>query len=193
MITKMVQLAVSLVLAVGLTGCASSGYLADRGRDAADIFTASVGVGAGAKARVGPFTAGMFVNSDVAGLRGGEAFALTENFARTPFEATCTVPIVWEDYVPVFVTDEFRATAQQGSRHKSYHGTSFVPLVAWVDDPSNPSTRWAYNTQLEVAGGLGLTVRFGFNPLELLDFIFGWTTLDILDDDVGAHEIRRRF
>jgi hypothetical protein len=178
-----------------MTGCASSGYLIDRGRDAADIFTVAFGVGAGAKARVGPITAGMFVNSDVAGLRGGEAFALTEDFARTPYEATVILPvppIFWEDYVPLFVTDEFRASAQQGSRHKSYHGTSYVPLVAWVDDPSNASTRWAYNTQIEVAGGLGLTVRLGFNPLELLDFIIGWTTLDILDDDIGVKGFRRR-
>ncbi len=30
----------------------------------------------------------------------------------------------------------------------------------------------------------GLTLGLGFNPGELLDFILGWTTLDIFKDDI---------
>jgi hypothetical protein len=31
--------------------------------------------------------------------------------------------------------------------------------------------------------GLGGTLRLGFNPGELLDFILGWTAIDIYNDD----------
>src|SRR5690554_1302340 len=64
------QLAVLLPLVVVATGCATP-YMIDRGRDAADIFTATVGIGGGAKARVGPLHAGLFMNCDMYGLRNG--------------------------------------------------------------------------------------------------------------------------
>jgi len=39
--------------------------------------------------------------------------------------------------------------------------------------------------------GLGGTVKLGLNPGELLDFILGWTTLDIFHDDIaGGIEMR---
>ena len=41
-----------------------------------------------------------------------------------------------------------------------------------------------YLTQIEVAAGLGGTLRLGFNPGELLDFILGFTTIDIFNDDL---------
>lgn len=41
-----------------------------------------------------------------------------------------------------------------------------------------------YLTQIEVSTGIGGTLRFGFNPFELLDFILGWTTIDIFSDDI---------
>ena len=40
-------------------------------------------------------------------------------------------------------------------------------------------------TQLEVAGGIVATGKLGLNPGELLDFLLGWTTLDLYDDDLG--------
>lgn len=56
-------------------GCASTGYLADRGRDAADVFTLTAGVGDGVKVRVGPIQAAAVRNADLAGLRAGQWFA----------------------------------------------------------------------------------------------------------------------
>jgi hypothetical protein len=53
-------------------GC-STPYMVDRRRDAADIFTATVGHGVGgAKARVGPFGTGLFHEFPLYGLRGGD-------------------------------------------------------------------------------------------------------------------------
>lgn len=54
----------------------------------------------------------------------------------------------------------------------------YIPLLS-------VSKKAYYYTQLEVAAGLGYTVRLGFNPGELLDFLLGWTTIDIFGDDVG--------
>lgn len=58
---------------VGMTGCASAkGYFVDRGRDAADVFTVTIGRGVGVKAKVGPLQTGFILNQDVVGLRCGE-------------------------------------------------------------------------------------------------------------------------
>ena len=55
------------------TGCAT-GYWVDRGRDAADVFTATVGCGVGAKGRLGPINVGLAFDSTIAGVRGGKGF-----------------------------------------------------------------------------------------------------------------------
>lgn len=55
-----------------LAGCAGfQGYMIDRGRDAADIVTFTMGGGAGAKGRVGPLQTGLLFSFDLAGLCGG--------------------------------------------------------------------------------------------------------------------------
>jgi hypothetical protein len=52
---KIIQIVIAAGVVASATGCASTkNYLLDRGRDAADFFTATVGVGAGAKVRIGP-------------------------------------------------------------------------------------------------------------------------------------------
>jgi hypothetical protein len=71
---KVIHIVLAVVLA-SMTGCASTGrYFADRGRDAADIATVCVGVGAGAKVQIGPVHAGLIANTDLVGLRGGRLF-----------------------------------------------------------------------------------------------------------------------
>ena len=70
---KIIQAVIAVVVIASMTGCASTkAYFIDRGRDAADIFTVTVGEGGGAKARVGPLQIGLWGNHDVAGLMGGE-------------------------------------------------------------------------------------------------------------------------
>jgi hypothetical protein len=63
----------ALVLLGALTGSGPS-YLAERGRDAADVFTASVGLGFGAKARVGPVQVGLLLREKCYGVRSGVVF-----------------------------------------------------------------------------------------------------------------------
>ena len=71
----MLRLLLVPLLALVATGCASSGYLANRGRDAADVFTLTIGAGTGVKGRVGPLMLAAEQNADLVGLRGGAFFA----------------------------------------------------------------------------------------------------------------------
>ena len=63
------------ILALACAGCSTSGYLANRGRDAADVFTLTLGAGTGVKGRVGPLMLAAEQNADLVGLRGGAFFA----------------------------------------------------------------------------------------------------------------------
>ena len=62
---------------IGVVGCmigCTTPYAIDRKRDAADIFTAAVGLGGGVKARVGPLRTGLVADIGLAGLRSGTLF-----------------------------------------------------------------------------------------------------------------------
>lgn len=43
---------------------------------------------------------------------------------------------------------------------------------------------WPYYTQVEILAGIGGGIRLGFNIGELVDFLLGWTTIDIYGDDI---------
>ncbi|MBW7907400.1 MAG: hypothetical protein H3C50_00545 [Kiritimatiellae bacterium] len=169
-----------MTVAASVTGCASPrAYLTDRGRDLADIVAIGAGMGGGAKVRVGPIQTGLFADVQMAALRGGQfpcgndAYILPSNF---DLEALFTGV---ESFDPKFG----RSTAKQ--RRKSFTAEGHnIPFIMIVDHPGSPS----YYTQIEVAGGLLLNVRLGFNPVELLDFLLGWVAVDIFDDDI---EIRK--
>jgi len=157
----------------------------DRGRDAADVLTATVGVGLGAKVRVGPLNVGIFGNRDVAGLRSATFFHSGNDWAVDAEEQLC--PVV-AGHVPVWSYECFYvAPVAAGTpvlagdvRKKGVEMVGLCPLTAF-------SIRVHDYTQIEVAGGLGGTVRLGLNPGELLDCVLGWTTFDMFKDDIGRH------
>lgn len=179
-----------MLLGLGIlaTGCTSTrGYFADRGRDAADIFTATVGVGLGAKVRAGPIHAGLFTNAEGVGLRGGRLFS--EWFSYAPY--ACEVDLT------LYCFDCLGAYHDPG-RYKSYTAGSenpliFSPFYAPLNDSHSESIKTApglhpYYTQIEVAAGCIASIRLGFNPGELLDFMLGWTSFDIFNDDLEWKE-----
>jgi hypothetical protein len=43
-------------------------------------------------------------------------------------------------------------------------------------------------TQVEFVGGVWFSFRVGFSPGELVDFILGWTTLDIFGGDTASRK-----
>lgn len=158
------------LLLVSVTGCSSIGpYLGNRGRDLADIFTASVGVGGGAAAKVGMFTIGLLGNSDKAGLRAGTLFASTTE-AHISAEQT---------NVFLYGMNHFQ-TKDTKAREKlindfTLFGFGGLPPLSRID----PSF-----FQIEAVVAAGVSVRAGINIAEIFDFIVGWTTIDFLNDDL---------
>ena len=62
-----------------------------------------------------------------------------------------------------------------------------MAVVAVVAGCSSPRLYFADRRRdaADLFTALGRTLRFGFNPGELLDFILGWFTIDIYGDDLG--------
>ena len=193
---KAIQVLIAMALVASMAGCASTkGYLVDRGRDTRDLFTATVGAGLGAKARVGPLHAGVVVNHDLAGLRDSAFGYYTLSMGRgngvaCEYEAT-VIPVPgpfregllgnWAFGYDAFMT----RPSVDGRRLKSdYEVRSLFPFVA-TDGMRHP-----YYTQLEVVIGLGPSLRLGFNPGELADFLLGWSGIDIFSDDLEAERKR---
>jgi hypothetical protein len=160
-----------LLCAALLSGCASSSnYFTDRWNDAKDIGTATVG--AGAKARVGFFGTELHVIRDYAGLRGGDFGALRpkENHAGDG-----GILLFGMETAP-----ESEATQLRGKDYMTSQWFFFY-TPAIMDDDHHPKTH--FYTQIEVVAGAGGSVRLGFNPGELLDFLFGWLGADLYGDD----------
>jgi len=158
----------SLIL---LCSCASGDYWVDRRNDLADIFTLTVGTGLGAKARAGPFHAGLFVGEDTYGLRGGtwgdqEAHSTSDAWNPIDFD------------ILVMSMEQYRAS-NSSRRNKTFFAQG-GPLLCGVDSHDSA----AYYTQIETAVAVVGELRVGMNPGELLDFLLGFTTLDIYGDDV---------
>jgi len=197
---KIIQIGVAVVVIAGTTGCASTkAYFVDRGRDAADIFTATYGYGGGgAKARVGPIGTGLMDESPMYGLRGGDII--------TPYKMI-------EDGVErqrIFMGSEFFVgTTQSMARAKSYLACMLfginIPLHPTELDRAEVKTiasvqkcrvedvrtsRLAYLTQIEIAVGTVRIIRLGFNPGELLDFALGWFDVDIFGDDIEIKNLK---
>jgi hypothetical protein len=184
------------LLVLSACGCARSAYLQDRARDALDIFTATVGHGYGGKARVGPLQAGLLWNKDKAGLRIGKMFwrlQQDQEVMREMMDWTVLLPVLPFVHVAPFGLHSAEQCAlvyeTPDERKKEYTALGpFVPFLVLAD-------RVHYYTQIEIAGGLFGTVRVGVNPGEFVDFLLGWTTLDIYGDDQSARteaEVRPR-
>ena len=79
-----------------------------------------------------------------------------------------------ERYLPEGVANE---------RGKGLWSGSHLPFLLNEFEPTGWHPHW---TQIDLSLGLVATLKVGFNPGELLDFILGWTTLDIFSDDLEA-------
>lgn len=166
-------------------GCASvHPYLTDRWNDAKDVTTVAVGVGIGAKARVGPLWAGLLANRDLAGWRHGCAgWWFDEEF-------------IYEVDVVCYGYDRFDLLGEESDRRRNYAGVSWVPFCTfpsegceWIQ-PVRPDTLKYYG-QIEAVVGLGPSIRVGFNPVEFVDFVCGWFLIDFSEDDMALPRRRR--
>ena len=175
-----------LALAAGLTSGCASPYWQNRRADAADVFTATIGVGLGTTARIGPLHAGLGGNFDLYGIEAGKVGELGNTSALVLDSggqyAGDACLIAWGTS-HIDLLGDGRA---RGKQVYSNRGSSeWIPF--W--DPPKPESqnpaRW---TQIEVAVGLLGGVRLGFNPGELFDFILGFFGEDIYGDDLARAE-----
>lgn len=179
------QVAAALAAAIALMGCERP-YAVDVCRDVLDIFTVAVGVGAGAKVRVGPIAPAFIVNSNVVGLVGGDTFC---EMGEEPVHGGDLSPLI--PYL-LFACDKGNNGSRLAvNRDKAYEGLYFLVFPMPGEFESiNPHYPASYLTQIEATGGLGLTLKLGFNPGELLDFVLCLFSVDIYGDDLEAAKWR---
>ncbi|MBM4149248.1 MAG: hypothetical protein FJ224_09405 [Lentisphaerae bacterium] len=176
---KATGLTALLLLLLG-TGCASTrGYWMDRGRDAADMATVGLGSGFGAKARIGPIQTGLLLDLPWAGLRGGRLYeTLTLPRDGMPYEADCQVLITGFEIFG-------GAGRGRGKTFMAAPDRVYGPFFHNATDESGNACKYYY-TQMEAVAALGLSVRLGVNPGEILDFLVGWFGFDPYGDDLNS-------
>ena len=170
-------------LSFTLTGCSSVGnYFSDRGRDALDIITITIGEGGGFNARASVVDIGQFLGGDEVGLRSGNILAgNSEGLDLNTFIN------VLDRFDPA-LSDVYNYHELSTFNHVDFEehdprGKNYVAAGKHFPFYSLPEDDSEYYTQIEVAAGLFVYLRLGLNPGEALDFILGWTTVDIYGDD----------
>ncbi len=181
---------------ITLVGCVSSGYWSDRGRDAMDILSLTVGYGAGTKARIGPLETGLLFAVEGPGLRGGDFLWGMDDYWHEGSDLPQGV-----DGKIIFAGFE----VFEGGKTAMVRGKSFAShnLAFWswpingltvnnnevfqgrLRDAGYVYNPWPFYTQVTAVVALGPAVRAGANPGELLDFVLGWTTVDLYSDDLS--------
>jgi len=176
---RILLLTVVLAAAVG-SGCTST-YWANRGRDAADIVTLTLGTGFGVKAQVGPIQPAIIITHDIVGLRSGAVVPLTMDIENN-YEMFFPIPI--DEGTMACGAAYFHPGETGEKRRKDLDWRSPFPLVAYAGPKTDPDVFSPQYTQIEVAGGAILTARLGVNVGELVDFLLGWFGVDMYKDDL---------
>ena len=179
-----------------------------------DIASVSFGAGLGVRAQAGPVATGLGAQMDVAGFRGGRFFCDRRAFDLEPLGWSVDLVLASGNLFglrPVDGTPEpyDRIVNGRGKYQGQYNpavGGVFVPF--WLcgeildldyygperterPSPLAPNRKEARPhlpswTHLEAAAALGVGVRLGFNPGELLDFLLGFFGVDLYGDDVAG-------
>ena len=167
---------VLLLSSLVFCGCARPGYFANRLNDGADILTLTVGLGVGAKISVMPVYANALCvfNKDEYGLRYGD-FVVSPQRSAYPEDNDVEYGVLF-----MWGMAGHNRTELQKRRNKAPSDTETgFPFLITRHSGGN-----ADPLAIDCVLGLGPSVRFGISPLELVDFVFGWTTLDLAQDDI---------
>ena len=185
---RVASAAAAVALWLASSGCSTAEYWEARRADALDVISFQVGYGLGAKARAGPLQAGALIDVGLAGLRGGALLGPADfwpEWSDTPAKVEVLGGVVGFDSF-------WGAKHRRGKDYVASHvGIVSLPCNLGESDlrslreiaPDTFYNPWPLLSQLELAGGLGLTLRLGANPGELLDLLLGFLTLDPLSDD----------
>lgn len=161
-----------------VAGCA---YLNDRVRDASDMVTAAVEAPTvNAAVQVGPLMAGL-------GAAGGGGFGLRSGgIGVYHTEETNFFTLGHRLFAPRDL-DQYR---DKGYEVECFWFPGLRSNSKGISESRSEEGQWFNACQFEATFGLGVGVRAGVNVAEILDFILGWTTLDICGDDIAAEERR---
>lgn len=172
----------SIVMGLGLSSCATSGYLADRNNDLKDVFTVEVGYGLGARVRAGSMHVGLAGAVSTLGLSNGEFF---QNIPNHMTEEEC--PTVVE------LTSTSVEYSPKGRLNKPYRVRWSQPLVSSPEglplgDGTSRATKGIhpYYSELRITVAAGAALTLGFNVGEFADYIMGWFHYDIYGDDYAT-------
>ena len=186
--------AISLLAAALLSGCASP-YMTDRGNDFADIMTMTLGKGLGASVHAGPAHVGLFGGLDHVGLRGGVFRSKWRQDSSLGWAGLFDPLIAFPGGEGIDTGGEWCRAPFDGAeiaeeRGKCFEVAGVAPFIM-LPKRTTQADSYAthYFTQVEASLGLGLTLRMGLNPGELLDFILGWTAIDIYEDDLKTRKM----
>jgi len=198
-----------VVLTCLLTACSSvKPYMVNRGRDAADSFTATVGRGyGGLKVKAGLVQGGLYLEgpcisfygpklctTPTNGLRGGEWF---DEDTKTKEFAGFKSNIDFQYFI--YGMEVFGGGETAAERGKTRMALTILmitfPLPEGLfyrtKEPEDPNHKYSkfspvpYFFDIELGFGLGYMIRIGFNLAEFLDFLVGLTTIDFLSDDIA--------
>lgn len=198
----LIETIVAFVLMVSLTGCTSTkAYFSDRGRDAIDILSIGTGAGLGVGAQAGPVHAGALWYVEKACMR--TAFCTPENSYHGIIGQWFDAPWIWKSHRIGYDKDQWQYLVFKcmeydpvsWEREKSISAATVffpVPFLIAPDDYRKGSYPVQFYTQIDIAVALGFGGRVGFNPGELLDFILGWTTIDIYGDDLEVKKLKEK-
>jgi hypothetical protein len=194
------QIVVVVALSLVGMGCASTkGYFADRWRDTCDVVSVTGGIGLGVKARVGPLDAGLLYNMEGVGVRNGvnvdirrpsgEFGGMEVNTFLYPMK-TDSGRYYWAvEMYPLRTREPRPALSSAGSVNMLPFVS--VPVSPHEGEPTPTAVFIRHFSQVEVAVGLGPSLRVGLGLGEIVDFLLGWTGVDIFDDDEGDMRYRR--
>ena len=177
-------------------GCAQNRYFADRGRDAADVLTFTVGYGGGGKARIGPVQIALLGMVTETGLQAGDWLPLSElSFSVPDMPANMEMCMLFSGVEGVIggrtalLRGKAYGAAAMGifswPEHWGEQTFSFGDEIEGLAERGYRFNRAPYFTQIEVAAALLPAVRIGLNVGEMLDFVLGWAGVDIYADDLG--------
>jgi len=189
------------ILATGfVSGCASTkAYFVDRGRDAGDIVSVAVGTGLGAKLRVSSISLGLLAHEgSVAGLNAGCLFAGPPGKYCNDLQFFCCGNQLVEPPGSKERLKKFRARQFDGFLGMSGEDDEgtwcllppfiFTPMIPFRQKVNEKAPY--YYTHIEAVVAAGVSLRVGFNPGELVDFVLGCVGIDIMGDDLDRKRIR---
>ena len=175
-----------------LSGCATGSYMLDRGHDIADIMNVTLGKGFGVSVHAGPAHVGLFGGNDNVGIRGGTLRTKWHQESSLGWSGLFDPLIAFPGGDGISTGYEWFRAPFDGSdiaelRGKIYEVEGISPFIMIPKKKFPPDSNPAYYfTQLEASVGLGLSIRIGLNPGELVDFMFGWFGTDIYSDDLSG-------